>query len=450
MIFERITSEGLSHHSYFIADEDEAMVIDPKRDIDTYLNLAAKCNCKITKIVETHRNEDYVIGSVALKEYSEAEILHGSKLDFKYGMQVEDGASLQIGKLGLKIIETPGHTPESITISVADKNFSESPFMAFVGDSLFIGDTGRTDLWGNSDEAASALYESLYNKILPLGDHVILCAAHGGGSVCGGAIADRNQSTLGFERLFNPKLQKTDKSEFVKMKNNERHVQAPYFKLMEEWNQYGNPPTHRVPPFITPLNLEEFREKIKNDAEIVDLRTPQAFASAHIPNSYNIWQAGIPAYFGWIVPLEKPVILVLPEQSNPQNVSRLLYRIGYDNVCGYIKGGFETWQNKGMEIEEFETADTDKVIDLRKSRNAEIIDVRKPDEWEKGSIEGAHKIFLGDLESQLENLDKNAHYITMCAVGHRGGVAASILARAGFRNIYNYLGGYKAWSKHHS
>jgi hydroxyacylglutathione hydrolase len=450
VIFKRITSEGLSHHSYFIADGDEAVVVDPKRDVDTYLNLAAEHNCNITKIIETHRNEDYVIGSVALKEFSDSEILHGGKLDFKYGTQIEDGTSFDLGNLRFNLLETPGHTPESITISVADKNFSNKPFLAFVGDSLFVGDTGRTDLWGDDGEAASALYESLYNKILPLGDHVILCAAHGGGSVCGGAIAKRNQSTLGYERQFNPKLQKTGKNEFVKMKNGEQHVQAPYFKLMEEWNQTGKAPVHRVPPFIDPLNLECFREKIRDNAEVIDLRPPQAFASAHIPNSYNIWQAGVPAYFGWIASLDQPVVLVLPEQSDPKKVTRLLYRIGYDNVCGYLKGGFETWQNESMEIDAFGVADTEKVKDLMKNKKAEIIDVRKPDEWEDGTIEGSHKIFLGDLENRLDDLDKGSQYITMCAVGHRGGVAASILAKSGFRNVYNYLGGYTAWKQHHA
>lgn len=445
MFLKRITSEGLAHHSYFIGINDQAIVIDPKRDIDTYMDLATHQGCKITKVVETHRNEDYAIGSTALQQFTGAEILHGQGLDFDYGTTASDGDGFGIGKYHFQILTTPGHTPESLTLTVADKNFSEKPVFAFVGDSLFVGDTGRTDLWGEKGEAAAALHDSLFGKIIPLGDHVIMLPAHGGGSVCGAGIADRNESTIGYERQFNPKLSCVDKTAFVAMKANETHVQAPYFKRMEEWNQQGNAPIHRVPPPVNPLTLDEFGERIKNNAEVMDLRMPEAFASSHIPFSLNVWRDGIAAYFGWVAPYDKECLLVLPENADVDQITRVLYRIGYDNIGGYLKGGFGSWQNTGKEISNLQTVDSQQVKQLLKKKNTHMIDVRQPDEWEKGTIEGALKIFVGDLPAKAKTLNKEDSYICMCAVGHRGGLAASILAKQGFQNVYNYLGGYKAW-----
>jgi hydroxyacylglutathione hydrolase len=450
MYIERITSEGLSHHSYFISKGDQAVVIDPKRDIDTYLELEKRHQCKISKILETHRNEDYVVGSKALQNFTEADILHGQQLDFAYGTPVKADDFFEVDNLRFSVVETPGHTPESLTFTLSDLDFSQSPLMAFVGDSLFVGDTGRTDLWGEEHEAAGTLYDSLVNKILPLGDHALLYPAHGGGSVCGGAIAERNQSTIGYERRFNPKLAAADREKFIAMKAKEQHVQPPYFKRMEDWNKRGSAPIFQLPPMLEPLSAGAVNERVSQGQKVIDLRTPQAFAAAHIPGSINVWLAGLSGYFGWFAPLDESVTVVLPERASLDSVSRQIHRLGFDNVSGFLKGGFETWQNENHELHSFQSIDTSQVAKLMQRDDVQILDVRKPGEWAEGSIEDSRKIFVGDLPTRLSDLDKSTRYICMCSVGHRGGIAASILSRAGFPHVYNYLGGYTAWQKRHN
>ena len=449
MLFRRIKSEGLAHNSYYVGDGPEAIVVDPRRDADVYLDLARENQQRITAVLETHRNEDYAIGSTALAEQTGATILHGPNLDWGYGEVARDGDEVGAGRLRFRVLETPGHTLESLSYALVDTDTADDPVVVFTGDALFVGDTGRTDLLGDDRrrELSGKLYDSLHAKILPLGDGVVLAPAHGGGSVCGGAISDRDESSLGFERLHSPKLAGKGKEAFVRDKIREQHLQPPYFRRMEEWNQKGNAPVHlRVPtpPLLSPGELEERRQ---DGAILVDARMPQAFAGGHVPGSYNIWLGGISAYLGWIVPHRKPLVLVLPEGTDLERVMRILLRIGYDEVAGVLRGGFESWQNSGREVAHHETIDTATLRErLRRSNGVEIVDVRKPDEWAEGTIEGARTIFVGDLEKKIGELPKDTLLVSMCTVGHRGGLGASILARHGLRTA-NYLGGYTAWKQ---
>jgi hydroxyacylglutathione hydrolase len=449
MLFRCIKSEGLAHHSYVLADGAEAAVVDPRRDIDAYLELVRQGDYRIRWILETHRNEDYVIGSPALAAATGAEVVHSSHLDFGYGSDVIDGDTFSVGRLRIRVLETPGHTPESLTFCVADTQASDQPILAFTGDALFVGDTGRTDLLGldQAPHLAGLLYDSLFHKILPLGDGVVLCPGHGGGSVCGGAISDREVSSLGFERLHNPKLNVGGLQEFVRMKLAEKHLVPPYFRRMEEWNLRGNAPIHDRLPVPPALSPGELAERMQQGAVLVDTRTPPAFAGGHIPGSYNIWRDGLAAYLGWIVPVDRPLLLVLAEHEDLEEVTRTLLRIGFDRMDGYLRGGFESWQNQGREVQRHHTIDT-ATLAARLDRDEDllVLDVRKPSEWQQGTIEGARAIFVGELEQRLDDLPRAAPVVTMCSVGHRGGIAASILVKHGFREVYNYLGGYTAWS----
>lgn len=224
MIFERIKSEGIAHNSYFIGSGSDAAVIDPRRDCQIYVDLAQQYGLKIKHIFETHRNEDYAIGSVELNNLTGAGIYHGPGLDWKYGNTLRDGYEFQIGNLRLTAIHTPGHTDESMSYAVADPSCGEAPVMVFTGDALFVNDVGRTDLYGPEEgpRLASSLYDSIFSKLLPLGDGVILCPGHGAGSVCGLNIADRDESTLGIERVQNPVLQIKNRDDFIKYKVAER------------------------------------------------------------------------------------------------------------------------------------------------------------------------------------------------------------------------------------
>ena len=449
MKFRRIKSRGLAHNSYFLADARDAVVIDPRRDVDVYLDLARRNQCSIRYILETHRNEDYVIGSTAVAEATGATILHSGETDFAYGETIADGDELGVGRLKIRALETPGHTYDSLTFALVDTNTGDNPIMAFTGDALFVGDEGRTDLLGDGEKRklSGILYDSIMDKILPLGDGVVLCPAHGGGSVCGGDISDRDISSLGLERLTNENLDR-DRDVFIQAKLAEKHLKAPYFERMEEWNQQGNAPIYQRLPVPPPLGAAELVEAIDDDTIVVDTRMPHAFAAGHIPGAYNIWLDGVSAYLGWIVPVGRRFALVLPEDADIAEVTRTLVRIGYDEACGYLAGGFESWQNEGREVTRHGTITTDELkARLRSNEDVTIVDVRKPSEWDGGTIEGAHTIFVGDLERRLDEVPRGSTLISMCSVGHRGGIAASILEKHGFDRVYNYLGGYTAWKE---
>ncbi|HJL14558.1 MAG TPA: MBL fold metallo-hydrolase [Sandaracinaceae bacterium LLY-WYZ-13_1] len=448
MRFERIVSDGIAHHSYFIADGGEAIVIDPRRDVDVYLELARQQGARIRFVCETHRNEDYAIGSTALKALAGAEILHSGAIDFEYGTAVREGDAVKVGSTRLGVLETPGHTDESLSFTLADTSETDDPFAVFTGDALFVGDTGRTDLYGEDEKERLArdLHQSLFEKLLPLGDGVLLFPAHGSGSVCGGDISDRDMSSLGFERLHNAKLE-AELDAFVKMKTQEPHLVPPYFRRMEEWNQKGNAPIHARVPVPPPLSPGEVAERVEGGALVIDARLPQAYAGGHIPGSLNIWQGGLSAYLGWMVEHGTPIVLVLPEHASVEAVTRILMRIGYDEVVGYLRGGFESWQNDGRLVGRIGTLDTRALRAKMRAKEVTVLDVRKPSEWEDEAVEGALRIFVGDLPKRLDEVPKDRPVVSMCAVGHRGGIGASVLARHGFEAVYNYLGGAKAWKQ---
>lgn len=447
MLFRRIVSEGLAHFSYLVGHGGDAVVIDPRRDIDVYLTLAAKEGVRIRHVLETHRNEDYAIGSTALAAATGATILHSGRMQFGYGQAVRDGDSIDVGRLRLRVLETPGHTDESLSFALADTRDSDAPVLAFTGDTLFVGEVGRTDLYGprEAPRLAAALYDSL-EKLFALGDGVVLCPAHGGGSVCGAGISDRELSTLGFERLHNARLG-GDRGDFVERKLKERMLAAPYFRLMEEWNQQGNAPIHVRVPLPPPLSPGEVQELLDRGTRLVDTRMPQAFAGGHVPRSYNIWLDGLSAMTGWLIPVGAPMALVLPESVEIERAARVLYRMGYERVQGYLRGGFEAWQNDGREVEHTATITTPELQGRYRRDDHVVLDVREPREWEEGSIPGALQVFVGELENRLDALPRDRAVVTMCSVGHRGGAAASILARHGFRRVANYLGGMKAWKR---
>jgi hydroxyacylglutathione hydrolase len=447
MFFRRIKSHGIAHNSYLFAHGGEAAIVDPRRDIDVYLELLRARGDRLRFILETHRNEDYVIGSTALEAATGAEILHSRHLDFGYGKPIADGDDIGIGQVAIRALETQGHTDDSLSFVITDTDAGDAPVMVCTGDALFVGDTGRIDLYGE-DEAprmARALHASIFDKLLPLGDGTILLPSHGGGSVCGGEISERDESTLGHERLTNPKLER-DRDRFVAMKLAEQHERPPYFLRMEEWNRKGDAPIYERLPRLCPLRADEIAARMGRGA-VIDLRMPQAFAGGHIPGSYNLWHGGLADYLGWIVPHGKTLFFVLDRESDADDVMRTALRLGFDEVGGYLSGGFEAWQNEGREVERFGTIDT---VDLAKARERyHILDVRKPAEVKEGTLKGAQAIFVGELEKRVREVPRDRPVVTMCSVGHRAGIAASILARHGHPKVFNYLGGYTAWCRTH-
>ncbi|AKB71227.1 MULTISPECIES: MBL fold metallo-hydrolase [Methanosarcina] len=447
MIFERIKSEGLAHLSYFVGSGNEAIVIDPRRDCQIYLDIARREGMKIKYIFETHRNEDYVIGSLELKELTDAEIYHGKGVDFKYGIFVSDEQEFNFGSMKLTALHTPGHTDESMSYALTDPDSGKAPLMVFTGDALFVGDVGRTDLYGPEEipRMAANLYESIFSKILPLGDGVILCPAHGAGSLCGGAISKREYSTLGLERIQNPALQRTDKEKFIKFKLEEKLEFPPYFKKMEQYNLQG-PPLLKGLPVPELLFPKEFVKEMEKGAMVVDTRMPHSFGGAHIKGSYGIWLKGLPYYAGWVLPYDKPILLVLEEKDQLEAAVSYLVRIGYDSIAGFLNGGISSWYMKALPVESLNLISVQSLKDkIEKNEEMVILDVRRDEEWEKGHIEGARHVYVGHLEENLDKVPRNSPIIVYCDSSRRSNIAASILKKNGYDMVYNVLGSMTAW-----
>jgi hydroxyacylglutathione hydrolase len=446
-MFEIVKSEGIAHKSYFIGSNGKAAVIDPRRDCDIYTEIAEHNNMEIEYIFETHRNEDYTIGSLELKEIVGADIFHGEGVDFEYGNYVCEGDKFQIGSLVLEIIETPGHTDESISILVMDRDVSDDVYMIFTGDSLFAGEIGRCDLYGevNKRKMAEAMYMSIFKKILLLGDNVIVCPAHGSGSICGAEIREQELTTLGYEKKTNPQLKK-DKMGFIEAKINEKLYTPPYFKKMEKNNLEGPPLICKL-PYLKPLSMHEVKDCMARDAQVVDVREPTAFAGGHIPNTLNIWKNGLPAYAGWFLNYEEPIIIVDDNNDNIDELRRYLVRLGYDNIYGYLSGGFPVWF-KGSG--DFETVNTWSVHDLLPNMGKKslfLLDVRKENEWIKERIDGSHNIYIGLLKDNLEKVPKDKHVVVSCDTGYKASIGTSILQMKGYNNVTNILGSMISWKK---
>ena len=446
-MFEIVKSEGIAHKSYFIGSNGKAAVIDPRRDCDIYTEIAEKNNMEIVYIFETHRNEDYTIGSLELKEIVGADIFHGYGVDFDYGNYVSDEDKFQIGSLVLEIIETPGHTNESISILVRDRDVSDDIYMIFTGDSLFAGEIGRCDLYGevNKRKMAESMYISIFKKILLIGDNVIVCPAHGSGSICGAEIREQELTTIGYEKKTNHQLKK-DKNGFIEAKISEKLYTPPYFKKMEKNNLEGPPLICKL-PYLKPLSMHEFKDFMARDAQVVDVRGPTAFAGGHIPNTLNIWKNGLPAYAGWFLNYDEPIIIVDDNNDRIDELRRYLVRLGYDNIYGYLSGGFPVWF-KGSG--DFETVNMWSVHDLLPNMGKEslfLLDVRKENDWIKERIDGSHNIYIGLLKDNIESVPKDKHVVVSCDTGYKASIGTSILQMNGYKNVTNILGSMMSWKK---
>lgn len=447
MIFHRVKSEGLAHNSYFLGAGGQAAVIDPRRDCQVYLDLAHQERLRITYIFETHRNEDYVVGSRELSQLTGAEIFHGPRPDWGYGVSLEDGQSFDAGNLRLTAVHTPGHTDESMSYSLAVLPWQDVPLMAFTGDALFIHEAGRTDLYGQAQvpRLAGHLWDSIFQRLLPMGDGVILCPAHGAGSVCGRNIADRDESTLGHERATSPILQIREKEEFVRYKVAEHLEFPPYFRQMERYNREGPPLLCRLPdpPALSPA---EFRRKMEEGAVVVDANWPATFGGAHVPGALSIWLDGLPAFAGWLLPYDRPLLLVLSNAAELDRAVRYLIRLGYDNIAGYLGDGTEGWYNAGYPTQHLGLLTVHELKHrLDRGETMTVLDVREESEWREGHIAGVSNIYAGQLPLRLGEVTRDNPIAVLCSVGRRATVAAGILQRAGFPEVYSVLGSMQAW-----
>ena len=448
MIFEMIKSEGIAHRSYFIGSGGIAALVDPRRDVDVYLELAENNGLQISYIFETHRNEDYIIGSLELSEATGSEIYHGSALEFAYGQAVNDSDKFRLGNIELEVLETPGHTDESISITLKDRNVSGDVQMIFTGDLLFAGETGRIDLYGGSGKKrmAEALYDSIFGKILPLGDHVILCPAHGAGSVCGADIREQDYTTTGYEKKTNPSIRFIKKREFIHHKMSEELYTPPYFLKMEDYNMNGAPLLCRLPT-MKPISVGQLKKLIDNDAQILDVRKPTSFGGGHIPGSLHIWREGVPAFAGWFLNYQDPIILVDDHGLALDEVRMALVRLGFDNLYGYLSGGFPRWYLHAEQVFAINLWTVQALRERQFDGSFYLLDVRKMDDRKKGYIEGSHHIYVGEVPEKIDEISRNMPIVIYCDSGYKSSIAASILKKEGYRDVTSVLGSMNAWMK---
>ncbi len=446
IFLEKVKSEGLSHLSYILGQGGQAAVIDPRRDFNLYIHIAQQNNARITHIFETHRNEDYVIGSRGLARKTGAAVYHGKDLDFAYGHPVSEGDTFEIGNLKIAILETPGHTLESISLVVKDSSFGDQPIAVFTGDLLFIGSVGRTDLLPDRvAEVAGMQYDSIFNKILPLGDQVILFPAHGSGSVCGSGMAAREFSTLGYERENNPALQVSSREEYIERKVRENPHQPPYFKKMEQYNQQG-PPDMDSLPRPDPLSADAFARAMEEGMLVLDVRSPEAFAGAFIPKSLAIPLELIPAYGGYFIPYDRDIGLVVNSSEDVARAVRYLIRLGYDRIAGYLAGGMSGWETSGRPYDRIASVHVNELVErFKKKADFTLLDVREESELkEEGTFADSMHVFLGDLPGQIDRIPRDKPVTTFCGSGMRAIIAASILKQHEFGRVEDNLGSMSA------
>lgn len=446
MIFERIFSEGLAHNSYLIGSGQKAAVIDPRRDCGIYQDIAGRHEYAITHIFETHRNEDYVTGSLELKERCGAGIFHGSRMDFLYGSPVQEGDRFTLGALEITVLETPGHTNESISLVVRDREVSGEPYMVFCGDTLFAGDIARTDFFGQDRKAemAETIFSAITEKILPLGDGVIVCPAHGAGSVCGGEIADHPFTTIGYEKKTNPVLA-LGKEDFVAKRITESPYLPPYFRKMETYNKNGAPLLPRG-YHLRPLAIHDVNELRRAGCQVIDIRAPTSFGAGHIRGSLSLWRDGISAFLGWFADYEKPIVLIDDFNRDLEPVCRACLRLGYDRIAGFLAGGFPAWTKAAQEIGSLPTCS---VLELKERLETEtpfLLDVRDiKNRRAFGFIRGSEHIYVGEVAQHLDRIPRNEPVFVFCDAGYKGSLAASFLAARNYHNVTNVLGGMSAW-----
>lgn len=448
MHVEQLYTNCLSEAAYFIASEGEAAVIDPLRDVDTYIAKAAAMGVKIKYIFETHFHADFVSGHQELSEKTGAPIIYGpqTKAGFKVHVAV-DGEEFAIGKLKMKVLHTPGHTLESTCYLLSDEN--GAPYSVFTGDTLFIGDVGRPDLFSGNlskEELAGYMYDSLNNVIKKLPDNVLVYPAHGPGSACGKNLGPETHSTIGVQKQQNYALQDMTKDEFIKVVTTGLSKPPAYFPENARINKEGHDTLDNVMSrAMQPLSIAVFKEKVKGGAWILDTRNATVFTQGFVPDSISIGLEGrFAEWAGILIPLDQPLVLVTEKGMEKDSIIRLA-RVGIDHVQGYLDGGYEAWQHAGERIDMIIDVEPEELaIDMPHDNKLEVLDVRKPTEYEAGHVKGAVNMPLDTLMDPLNiAMVSDDHNIYVhCAGGYRSVIAASILKRDGYHNLRNVLGGF--------
>jgi len=448
MFFKQFYLGCLAHASYLIGSDGVAAVVDPQRDVDQYIDEAAAQNLTIRYVIETHLHADFVSGHRELAARTGAEIVFGARASVGFpAIAVQDGDELQLGEVTLRAIETPGHTPESVSWLVIDNSSDAQPPIVLTGDTLFVGDVGRPDLAGahgyTSEQMAGVLYDSLHGKLLSLSDDVEVYPAHGAGSSCGRNISKERSSTIGEQRRDNYALQPMPRDEFVRLMTTDLPPAPKYFSMDAEMNRRGARELSELP--FTPLTADDLTIRVRCGARLLDVRDSASFGVAHIPGSVNI---GLDGQFApWSAQMfagTDHLILIAENEDRAREAQMRLARVGLEKVDGYLEGGIEVWREQNLKLASVPQMDVDQLhTRLADSARIQIIDVRNSSEYEAGHVPGAVNIPLPQLERSVGSVAGPA--ILICAGGYRSSMASSILERGGVRELFNVVGGTSAW-----
>lgn len=455
MVIETVYTEGLAQLSYLIGDDatGKAAVIDPRRDVDVYLELAGKHKLTITHALETHIHADFVSGCRELADRTgTARIFLSGEGGAEYGFaheQLKDGDQIDLGRVILTARHTPGHTPEHMSYLAVENIRPDKPFAVFSGDCLFADSVGRPDLLGDQQTGGLAkdLFRSLRDFYLQLADDVRVHPGHGAGSPCGANISDRMVTTIGYERKHNPALQIADEAEFVDFVLFTAPPEPRYYKRLKQLNAQGPELLRGLPPAL-PLTAEQFARAIKEEkVQLLDNRQMLAFGGGHVAGAMNIGpRAELSIWAGWLLDPATPILLILRDENELDTARQHLLRVGCDALGGYLLGGMEAWANKGLPLAEVPQITVHELDKRRRGGDLQVLDVRSPDEWQAGHVPGAVYIFLPELQQKLDRLDKSKPVAVYCDSGYRASIAASTLKRHGFDDVSNVVGSWKAWT----
>jgi hydroxyacylglutathione hydrolase len=454
MTVEQIYTGCLAQGAYYITSNGEAAIIDPLREVQPYLSRLVKDGVALKYIFETHFHADFVSGHIDLSKKTNAPIVYGptARPEFE-AIVAEDNQVFALGNVKIKVLHTPGHTMESSCFLLIDENGKETAL--FSGDTLFLGDVGRPDLAQkaanlNQEELAGLLYDSLYGKILPLPDDITVYPAHGAGSACGKNMMKETVDTLGNQKQMNYALNQPDKASFIKAVTDGLLPPPAYFGMNVAMNKKGYDSFEEVLKHgLKALNADEFEAAAEaTGALILDTRNNENFAKSFIPQSVNIGLAGdfAPWVGAMIVDVKQPLLLVTDEGKEEEAVTRLS-RVGFDNVLGHLKGGFETWKAAGKAVDIIDRITAKQFATAFKSGTSKIIDVRKESEYAAEHIEDAYSKPLAYINEWVKDIDPKEHFYLHCAGGYRSMIAASILQARGYRNFTEVAGGFNAISK---
>jgi hydroxyacylglutathione hydrolase len=450
MYFEQFYLGCLAHASYMLGSGGEAIVVDPQRDVEIYLEAAKQHDLSIRHIFETHLHADFVSGHKELAARTAAKIYIGARAGATFPhVDVNDGFDLRVGRIRITALETPGHTPEGISLVITDEEKSSNPWAVLTGDTLFIGDVGRPDLspGHTSAELAGMLYDSLHGKLLQLGDDVLVYPAHGAGSLCGRNMRAERSSTIGTERLTNYALQIKSRKEFIEQLTTNLPTRPDYFLKDAQINREGAPALDELPelPAISPAELKSL---LKEDVPALDVRPGDAFAAAHVPGSINIALSGqFATWAGTILGLSARPVLIADSAQQLDEARMRLTRVGIEDVRGYLQDGIRGWKEAGFELAKLPQMTVQELNQRLNGQKLQVLDVRREPEWVSGHIQDAAWLPLDKFNSGLPDAKKDAPLAVHCKSGYRSMIACSLLQRAGFRNVINVMGGFDAWAQ---